>query len=492
MTYSVHRDGRNVGTYSEEGLARQLSTGTILLTDLVFLEKEQKWVPIAELPKRDEDQIAEFHQKVELATPTALITPALIAVNVAVYIAMAIAGVSLLDPATVDLIRWGADFGPLTTNGQWWRLLSAAFVHVGLLHLAFNMWALFVGGIFVERLFGHVGFLTVYLLSASGGNLASVAWKPLTAAAGASGAIFGLYGALLGLVIAQGKSIPKAPARLLRNNALVFIGYNIVYGLNVTAHIDMAAHVGGLVTGLFAGYGLAYRGDFRIASARLQRILSITVLGLALFSVIAWNLSARNPRQAEAFLAEVTGKSIVIGKNDKIIYSGMATVSDARRLGQALTMMGVFRDQEAAVLFTRNESGSTVSLFVKEDGWRKTALSSQWDVLGWGLSAATTTPLKLRLLNKGREVKLERVFDPKKLGFTVQGVLQKTENRARLGTGRDPEGSESALGESDAQIQNRYSYPMPCAWAVHVCRRKTALGVHERCFHGPIESPGTY
>ncbi len=260
MTYTVSRDGRNLGTYSEEGLVQQLNNGMVLPTDLVFLEKEQKWVAIAEMPKGEADEAAEFTQQVETATPRPFVTPALVTINVAMFFAMAIAGVAILDPKTTDLIRWGADFGPLVTQGEWWRLLTAAFVHVGILHITFNMWALLSGGIFTERLFGNTAFLTVYLLSAIGGNLASVAWHPFTVGAGASGAVFGVYGALIALLV-QHESVPPAAASSLGKNALTFVGYHLLYGAIGNSHIDMAAHLGGLATGFIAGFALAYRVD---------------------------------------------------------------------------------------------------------------------------------------------------------------------------------------------------------------------------------------
>jgi rhomboid protease GluP len=171
---------------------RRLDHGDLLPADLVFLEKQNRWAPLSELPKGEVEQVAEFTRKIAPATPLAFVTPALLAINVAVFLAMVVAGVPILHPAAADLIRWGADFGPFVIGGQWWRLQTAAFVHVGPLHLAFNMWALLTGGVFVERLFGAARFFTLYLLSAVGGNLAGIAWQPHTAAAGASGAIFGV------------------------------------------------------------------------------------------------------------------------------------------------------------------------------------------------------------------------------------------------------------------------------------------------------------
>src|SRR5579884_3088841 len=418
MTYTVERDGRNMGTYSEEGLARQLSNGVLLPTDRVLLEKEQRWALLSELPKGDDEQIAEFAQKLELATPNAILTPAIIAINVAVFLAMIVAGVSALQPSTADLIRWGADFGPLTTHGQWWRLLTAAFLHVGFLHIAFNMWALFAGGVFAERLFGKAAFLTLYLVSAIGGNLASVAAQPLIVAAGASGAIFGVYGAIFGFSIAQHKSIPPAALRSLRSNALVFVGYNIIYGFTAGSHIDIAAHLGGLLTGLVAGCALAYRVELSSGDARLRRSIVVMLAALLLFSPIAWKLRGGDDKKAEAYLTEANGKTLKIGKNDAIVYSGAVSADDAARLGRMLTATHFLQDRGTLVLYSRDAKASTVSLFFKEGALQDPKAVLVFNVFGIMISRTMNMPVKLRILDKQREVKLERVFDPANRALT--------------------------------------------------------------------------
>jgi membrane associated rhomboid family serine protease len=315
-----------------------------------------------------------------------------------------------MQPTNAALIRWGADFGPLTTHGQWWRLLTAAFVHVGLMHIALNMWALLSGGIFTERLFGNLGFLTLYLLSAIGGNLASVAWQPFTVAAGASGAIFGIYGALIGLLLVQRKSIPSAAAVSLGKNAMLFVGYNIIYGLKGGSNIDMAAHLGGLLTGLVAGCALAYGVDPGAGRERLRRSMVVALLGLVVFFPIARKLNAGDPKQAEAYSTEINGKSLTIGKNDIIVYSGTATDKDAMKLGQTLTTIGFLRDRGALVLYSRGQGGSVVSLIVKEGAWEDPKLAVQFSFLGRLISRTTSPPLKLRLLNKRRELRKEFVI----------------------------------------------------------------------------------
>jgi rhomboid protease GluP len=200
------------------------------------------------------------------ATPLAWVTVALIVINVGVFLGMLIGGVSPLNPTTENLLAWGANYGPLTLHGQWWRLVTAAFAHAGLLHLGFNMYCLFRVGFFAERIFGNARFAAIYLLSGIGGNLASLYWHPMVAGVGASGAVFGVYGAVLGFMVAQPNLLPLARAQALTKDVLVFIGINFVYGITAPK-IDMAAHIGGLVTGF-------------VLSAALGRTLSLPKTGL--------------------------------------------------------------------------------------------------------------------------------------------------------------------------------------------------------------------
>jgi membrane associated rhomboid family serine protease len=427
MVYEVSRNGRNLGTYTEEGLARLLNSGEVLPTDLVFLEKEKRWVPIAELPRRAPDEVAEFTQKLRAARPRALVTPALVAINVAVFVVMAVAGVSIMNPTPQALLRWGADFGPLVAHGEWWRLLTAAFVHVGILHIALNMWVLFSGGIFTERLFGSRAFLTLYLLSAVGGSLASAAWQPFMVSAGASGAIFGVYGGLVGLLLVQHKSIPKAAVASVGTSAIAFVGYNFLYGIVANSHIlsgvsgisniDLAAHLGGLITGLIAGCALAFRVDPAAGGARFLRCVAVTVVGLALFVPIGLKLRNQDPKQAEAVAMEINGKSLTIGMNDRIVYSGNATEADAIRLGQALKTIGFMKDRGTLVLYTKDQTGSVVSFIVKDEAWQNPRLVSSFNLLGNLIASATGTPLKLRLLNKERVLEKEFVYGQKNTGL---------------------------------------------------------------------------
>ena len=199
------------------------------------------------------DPATEFRTRLAAITPKIFVTQILVGMNVAVFLAMIVSGVHPLEPTIDSLIRWGADFGPRTvTGGEWWRLLTSMFLHIGIIHIAFNMFVLWQIGPFVERLLGNIGFVIVYLVSGLAGALVSLAWNPYVVSAGASGAIFGLYGALLGFLLMSRDSIPSEVLSPLTKNALIFIGYNAVYGF-MRSGTDVADHVGGLAAGFLCG-----------------------------------------------------------------------------------------------------------------------------------------------------------------------------------------------------------------------------------------------
>ncbi len=187
------------------------------------------------------------------ATPRVFVTQVLVVLNVLVYAAMVVSGVDPINPTIPELIEWGANFGPaVMLQGEWWRMLSSVFVHIGALHLAVNMWALWNLGQFCERLYGNLTFALVYLVAGVGGALGSIAWNPVVVSAGASGAVFGICGAVLAFLLFRPGALPPEIVRGLRSRMVVIIGINLAFGFSV-GFVDNAAHVGGLLTGALAG-----------------------------------------------------------------------------------------------------------------------------------------------------------------------------------------------------------------------------------------------
>jgi membrane associated rhomboid family serine protease/Tfp pilus assembly protein PilF len=189
---------------------------------------------------------ASFIQSVPLVTRT------IIAVNVLVYVAMGLSGVSWTDPSVVDAIRWGADFGPWTLSGQWWRLLTSTFVHFGFLHIALNMWCLRNLAVALEPMMGRLAYSVTYLFSGLAASVVSTAWNPWRASAGASGAIFGIAGAFVSCLLLKKATIPASLVRQNLRSLAVFILLNLSIGA-ASGHIDNSAHLGGLVAGLIIG-----------------------------------------------------------------------------------------------------------------------------------------------------------------------------------------------------------------------------------------------
>jgi rhomboid protease GluP len=182
-------------------------------------------------------------------------------------------------------VRWGSNYGPLTTNGQWWRLLTNTFVHFGLLHIAFNMWALYLSGRTVERLLGSTRFVLLYLFAGIAASMTSLLWNPMVNSAGASGAIFGVFGRMLAFVLNPRNAVPQSVMVEHRNSTLAFAGYSLFYGM-VHSGIDNAAHIGGLVAGLAMGFLLArpLTSEARRAPKPMGLAVALGVGVIALFS----------------------------------------------------------------------------------------------------------------------------------------------------------------------------------------------------------------
>jgi rhomboid protease GluP len=193
-----------------------------------------------------------FYKTLFERTPKAYFTTALVITNAAVYAAMIVYSRSPVSFSIEDLLRWGANYGPYVHRGEWWRLLSAAFIHVNLLHIVFNMWCLWNLGGLAERAYGNTRFFVIYLLSALGGSIASIYYHPEIVSAGASGAVFGISGCLVSFLLKNQRNVPQGVFQRLKRNMIQFIGFNILFGL-INPVIDNAAHIGGLMTGFVAG-----------------------------------------------------------------------------------------------------------------------------------------------------------------------------------------------------------------------------------------------
>jgi len=227
------------------------------LPPLTFGRKICQWCVLHEKAQRGE--IPDDAPQPVIAAPwvrrqesTITLTHVLFGANIAVYIAMALASGSPMDFPGQVMVHFGANYGPSTLSGDWWRLVTYMFLHGGLLHIAFNMWCLWDLGALCESLYGRWTFLGIYLLTGIAGGLASVGWNPGVLSVGASGAIFGLAGALIASFYLGEFSVPRIASSGTLRSLLIFAGFNLFFG-GLFSGIDNACHIGGLVSGLILG-----------------------------------------------------------------------------------------------------------------------------------------------------------------------------------------------------------------------------------------------
>jgi len=232
-------------------------------------------------------------------------THLLVGINCAVFLAMVARGASIWMPTTDQLMGWGANnAGNVLLGGEWWRIVTAMFVHVGILHLATNMWCLWNLGLLAEPLMGSFGLFAVYILTGAAGNLLSTLknWMyPIhdatgailfQAGAGASGAVFGIAGALIVLLRSKVLPVPPEEVRRLRKSVIYFAAINLIIGLSINfgsgftgVEVDNSAHIGGFLCGLLFAAPMvprigSPRSEFQF---KLRLTVALVVLLLVLF-----------------------------------------------------------------------------------------------------------------------------------------------------------------------------------------------------------------
>ena len=188
-----------------------------------------------------------------------MVTQSIIFINSIIFLFMiSVGGISVItNPSTNLLINLGASHSQLVFDyGEFWRLLTSNYLHIGFAHLLFNMWCLYSIGLELEESVGSLFFLLTYTLSGIIGSLVSCLYYSNIGqnivSAGASGAVFGSAGALLVVSIYFVKKFNKNQFNYDYSSLIFFIGFNIIYGFQV-AGIDNGAHLGGLLCGLFMG-----------------------------------------------------------------------------------------------------------------------------------------------------------------------------------------------------------------------------------------------
>lgn len=215
-------------------------------------------------PPKLENQLTqekEFQNRLKSFAPIPWLTYGLIAINAGVWLASLMYGAGIAASPSDLLLRWGGNAASEVQRGEWWRMVSAMFLHSGLMHVALNMLGLYSVGITVERIYGHRLFALIYLGSGLFGSALSLHFSAQKAVSvGASGAVFGVAGALLVAMLQHRNQLPKTLGKQTLGSAAFFIFYSLGQGFSKPG-IDNAAHVGGLLAGCLLAYILPERFD---------------------------------------------------------------------------------------------------------------------------------------------------------------------------------------------------------------------------------------
>ena len=273
------------------------------------------------------------------------LTHVLFGANIAVFLAMALASGSIMDFNGEVMVRFGANFGPFTLSGQWWRLFTYMFLHGGLMHIAFNMWCLWDLGALCESLYGRWTYAAIYLITGVAAGLASVGWNPGTLSVGASGAIFGLAGALIASFYLGEFSVPRVAIQGTLRSLLFFVGFNVLFGTMVSG-IDNAAHGGGLVSGLILGALIARVAPQPDNLRRRASVLLFMVLivGSAALGIHRWRGSGMHFRRSGVDARENVDR--MVGELQKKVKQSPQDASAHYALAHAYFTNGQFPEGE--------------------------------------------------------------------------------------------------------------------------------------------------
>jgi len=227
--------------------------------------------------EREFQETMEVEKVMRVSAGSVHFTYGIIAINFLIFILMAVSNVNILAPTAKDIIRWGGNLPALTANGQWWRLITNVFVHIGLLHILFNMYGLFFVGRFLEPMLGKSRYIIAYFCAGLIASLVSLYWHrdENMVSAGASGAIFGMYGLFLALLTTH--LIPKSVRQNMIQSTAIFVGYNLYYGMK--DGVDNSAHIGGLLAGMIIGY-VYYFFTFKNSTHRKKLATPIALIAV--------------------------------------------------------------------------------------------------------------------------------------------------------------------------------------------------------------------
>jgi rhomboid protease GluP len=293
------------------------------------------------VPQEEIKQVAEAKLIMNFSTNSLYATYGLIGINGLIFIAMIVSGISIVTPTGYDIVRWGGNYSPLTLSGEWWRLISCMFVHAGIIHILFNMYALLIIGIYLEPMLGKTRYLTAYFCTGVFASLTSLWWhKTPIVSAGASGAIFGMYGVFLALLSTN--LIPKKIRDGLLKSIAIFIGYNLLYGMK--SGVDNSAHIGGLLSGLVIGYIYYYLLKEKAITAKTQAISFLIGTGTIIISIFVLKGFQEN------FISQNEAE-----KYQQVINRLMSSQKETEEIEKQSNALSFYLEKRIEKIFSENE-----------------------------------------------------------------------------------------------------------------------------------------
>jgi len=269
-----------------------------------------------------------------------------VGINVGVFVLMCLAGGFAVTSVDPEVLRgFGAKQNDLIIDqSEYWRLITSIFIHIGFIHLFLNNYALWIIGQEIEQIYGSARFVALYLITGVIGSLASFLFNPKATSAGASGAIFGLFGIMATFAFRYRKEIPRLLSREIKRRVLPVIAINLLFGFSVRI-VDNAAHLGGLLSGVALALIIPYKRPNERITPRVWVALQVLCLLLILGSFVAAFRSYTGPRLSFANLTSDPGPSVV---------AYFERMQDARRL-----LDKSFRQFDSAFDGGKNASGGS-------------------------------------------------------------------------------------------------------------------------------------
>lgn len=304
----------------------------------------------AEAEKAAHEAARDFSFLSALFTRPNPFTMIFIGINVGVFVLMGLAGGFALTSVDSEVLRgFGAKQNELIADHhQYWRLITSIFIHIGFIHLFLNNYALWIIGQEIEQIYGSARFVVLYLVTGVVGSVGSYVFNPEATSAGASGAIFGLFGVMATFALKYRKEIPKTLSREIMRRVLPIIAINLAFGFSVKI-VDNAAHIGGLLAGIALALAVPYMRPDEKRTPPAWRAVQATCLVLVVVSFVSAFRNYNGPQLAFSNLTSRPGSSVVafsdrIEEGDRLLVESFRSVEAALRNGDAAVEVEAARD----------------------------------------------------------------------------------------------------------------------------------------------------